>query len=66
MVLSFVKGLNHYRQTVPSGEGKPWMLIVVEDIDRWTSDYKVFELELMQKHNYFSMRATFAEIAREA
>jgi hypothetical protein len=67
MVKSFAKGLAHYRQTVPSEEGgKPWMLIVIEDVDRWTSDYKVFEMELMQKHQYFSMRATFSEIAREA
>lgn len=64
MVQTFVTGLDHYRRTVPGTE-RPWMLVVIEDIDRWTQDYKVFELELMQKHSYFSMRATFPEIARE-
>ena len=48
------------------GEETPWVLVVVEDVDNWTNDYKLYEHGLMQKYGIFSARATFSEIAREA
>ena len=37
-VLQFVKALDFYRSTVPEHDGRPWVLFVIEDIERNTAD----------------------------
>jgi hypothetical protein len=66
MVNQFVMALKYYRETVPENFGKPWVLFIIEEVERNTVDQKIIEAELSFKHNIYSMRATFADIDREA
>lgn len=43
-------------------EGKPWVLFIIEDIERNTVDQKIIEAQLSFKHGIYAMRATFADV----
>jgi glutathione synthase len=51
---------------VSEHEGKPWVLFIIEDIERNTVDQKIIEAQLSFKHEIYAMRATFADVHREA